>query len=126
MALPVVAEQDAAQIRMAVEADAEHVVALALHPVGAAIDRHERRARETPGPSRVFISTAMPSSRLSTRATTSSPCSFQSTAVENEKKRQPRSSFAKSREGQPLVRPARVTTSGASPLEPARCRSARR
>src|SRR5688572_7250227 len=36
MAFPVVAQEDAAMIGMPVERDAEHVVALALHPVGPA------------------------------------------------------------------------------------------
>ena len=45
MPFPVVREQDAAQPRVADEADAEHVEALALHPVGAAIDRRQRLAR---------------------------------------------------------------------------------
>src|SRR4030095_4281880 len=49
----------------------------------------------TPGPSRVLSNKPTLSSRLSTFATTSSPCSFQSTAVRNEKKRQPSVSFAK-------------------------------
>src|SRR5689334_13437260 len=38
--------QDAAQIRMAVEADAEHVVALALHPIGTLVDRPDARHDE--------------------------------------------------------------------------------
>src|SRR5688572_13277304 len=44
MSVPVVSEQDTAKVRMAVENDAEHVVALALHPAGAAEDAGERRA----------------------------------------------------------------------------------
>src|SRR5687767_6385261 len=42
VALPVVAEEDAAMIGMPLERDAEHVVALALHPVGPAPDAGER------------------------------------------------------------------------------------
>ena len=34
-----------------------------------------------PAPSRLFIMRASPTSRFSTRVTTSSPCSFQSTAL---------------------------------------------
>src|SRR5882672_2048707 len=48
----------------------------------------------TPGPSLVFSSSETFSSRLSSFATTSSPCSFQSTAVRKLKKRQPSVSFA--------------------------------
>src|SRR6185437_10485066 len=35
--------QDAAQVRVAVEADAEHVEHLALHPIGPLPQRHHRR-----------------------------------------------------------------------------------
>ena len=41
---PRVLEQDPPQVRVAVEMDPEHVEALALHPVGAAVDRRQRRA----------------------------------------------------------------------------------
>src|SRR5919197_2858042 len=44
MALPVLGEQDPPEVWMALEADAEHVVALALHPVGAAVEPGQRRA----------------------------------------------------------------------------------
>src|SRR5215475_15632382 len=43
MAFPVVREKDASKVGMAVEDDPEHVVALALHPVGAAVERGQRR-----------------------------------------------------------------------------------
>src|SRR5215467_2218794 len=39
VAFPVVREEDAPKVGMAVEDDPEHVVAFALHPVGAAIER---------------------------------------------------------------------------------------
>src|ERR671919_1025421 len=42
--VPVLREQDAAQVRMPLEYHAEHVVALALHPVGATEDAGEGRA----------------------------------------------------------------------------------
>ena len=42
MALEAVVQQDAAQVRVAVEGDAEHVVHLALEPVGPLPHRHER------------------------------------------------------------------------------------
>src|SRR6185295_282460 len=46
IALPVVREEDAPQVGMTLENDPEHVVALALHPVGASIERgHRRTAR---------------------------------------------------------------------------------
>src|SRR5438552_4571277 len=44
IALPVLGEQDPPEVRMALEADAEHVVALALHPVGAAVEPRQRGA----------------------------------------------------------------------------------
>ena len=44
MPLPAVLEQDAPQVRVIVEMNAEHVEALALHPVRAAVDRRQRRA----------------------------------------------------------------------------------
>src|SRR5213593_3626667 len=43
VAFPVVREEDASEVGMAFEDDPEHVVALALHPVGAAIERGQRR-----------------------------------------------------------------------------------
>src|SRR5262245_55936655 len=43
VAFPVVREKDASKVGMAVEDDPEHVVALALHPVGAAVERGQRR-----------------------------------------------------------------------------------
>src|SRR5207244_9959730 len=53
VAFPVVREKDPPEVGMALEDDAEHVVALALHPVGAAIERGQRRAarlsRRQPG-----------------------------------------------------------------------------
>src|SRR5215831_8170050 len=39
IAFPLVREEDAPKVGMAVEDDPEHVVALALHPVGAAVER---------------------------------------------------------------------------------------
>src|SRR4030095_4574390 len=69
---------------------------------------------ETPGDSRVFINRAMPSSRLSTRATISSPCSFQSPPVEKENKRQPSASFAKLA-NDCHCSTGTLTTNGASP-----------
>src|SRR5438445_447416 len=48
MALPVLGEQDPPEVRMALEADAEHVVALALHPVGAAVEPRQRGAARLP------------------------------------------------------------------------------
>src|SRR3989442_990522 len=48
-ALPVLRQQDPAKVRMALEHDAEHVVALALHPVGAAVEPGERRALAVAG-----------------------------------------------------------------------------
>ena len=45
MSYPVITKKDASMIRMTVEDDAEHVEALALHPVRAAIHRHERLTR---------------------------------------------------------------------------------
>src|SRR5881628_870993 len=44
MAFPVLGEEDPPEVWMALEADAEHVVALALHPVGAAIEPGQRGA----------------------------------------------------------------------------------
>src|SRR5947208_14903001 len=44
MALPVLGQHDPPEVRMALEADAEHVVALALHPVGAAAEPRPRGA----------------------------------------------------------------------------------
>src|SRR2546430_4511023 len=44
MALPVLGEQDPPELRMAREADAEHVVARALHPVGAGVEPRQRGA----------------------------------------------------------------------------------
>src|SRR5437867_6482994 len=53
VAFPVVREKDPPEVGMALEDDAEHLVALALHPVGAAIERGQRRAarlsRRQPG-----------------------------------------------------------------------------
>src|SRR5262245_19000309 len=49
IALPVVREEDATEVGMALEDDPEHVVALALHPVGAAIERGQRRASRLAG-----------------------------------------------------------------------------
>src|SRR5215468_5900468 len=43
VAFPVVREEDAAKVRMTVENDPEHVVALALHPAGAPVERGQRR-----------------------------------------------------------------------------------
>src|SRR5262252_8799275 len=48
MTLPVVGQENAAQVRVSLEADSEHVVAFALHPVGAAPHRTERRAARLP------------------------------------------------------------------------------
>src|SRR6185503_11530641 len=50
MSLPVLGKENPPQVRMALEADTEHVVALALHPVGAAPDGGEGRARGDAGP----------------------------------------------------------------------------
>src|SRR5439155_136324 len=44
MAFPVLGEQDPPEVRMALEADAERVVALALQPVGAAVAPRQRGA----------------------------------------------------------------------------------
>src|SRR5919109_626897 len=53
MALPVLAEEDPSQIGMALERHAEHVVALALHPVGAAKEAGQRgTARRARGQAR--------------------------------------------------------------------------
>src|SRR6266403_1090699 len=47
--LPVVREEDAPEIGMPLEDDPEHVVALALHPVGAAIEGSQRRTARLAG-----------------------------------------------------------------------------
>src|SRR5437899_4110558 len=44
IALPVLGEQDPPEVGMTLESDAEHVVALALHPVGAAVESGQRGA----------------------------------------------------------------------------------
>src|SRR5882672_1104056 len=44
MALPVLGQEDPSKIRMALEDDAEHVEALALHPVGSLIEAGQRGA----------------------------------------------------------------------------------
>src|SRR5207248_10103321 len=50
VAFPVLGEEDAPRIGVAVEGHAEHVVALALHPVGAAPQvRHGRTVRVARG-----------------------------------------------------------------------------
>src|SRR5437879_13751447 len=80
IALPVLGEQDPPEVGMTLEPDAEHVVALALHPVGAAVESGQRGAARLARAGRVRIVTTRPASRFSTRQTTSSPCSFQSIA----------------------------------------------
>ena len=104
MALPVVGQQDAAQIGMAVEPHAEHVVALALHPVR----RRGTPARATgtpscPAPSRVRICTDSRSSRLSTHAITSRPSAFQSIAVEKRKEAATERVLRELRDRRPLL-----------------------
>src|SRR5262245_21503524 len=49
VAFPVVRKEDAAKIGMAVEDDPEHVVALALHPVGAPVQHSQGRALRLAG-----------------------------------------------------------------------------
>src|SRR6516162_6688361 len=49
VAFPVVREEDAAKVGMTVEDDPEHVVALALHPAGAPVERGQRRTARLAG-----------------------------------------------------------------------------
>ena len=126
--LPSRRQQDAPQIRMAVEADAEHVVALALHPVGAAVDR--RRATGTPRrPGRAASSSAAttpvvevldPARRPRAPAPSSRPRSRKA------KNRQPSVVLGERARTPPTDRRGTVHDERRLRLRPARRRSARR
>ena len=93
MALPVVGEQDAPQIRDGRRTGCR----TCRRPRAPSSSRRDRRPRASghgrrPAPSRVFIRTEKRASRLSTHATTSRPSSFQSTAVRERKRSRSRAS----------------------------------